>query len=112
MIEFNESDLREFGTNELVEFVGGDIGVFNDLESGVFKIEMGSRGEIEEVSEVKVIDGVFSVESEEELLMGVDEESREWMSEWVCVEMSDGVVNVSLSEESGFDIVKFNKKMF
>ena len=107
MLKFEMRDLREFSEDDLVRFVGGDIGEwFDEFESGVFRISVGSRGEIEEVSKVEVIDGVFEVESREEMLDSMDEESREEMSEWVCVEMFEGVVSVCRGEEDSDDIVK------
>ena len=93
------------------------------VESGVYKIEIGSRGEVESVSKVEVVDGVFEVESKEEFMKRMlkeyelykdgelinseeIEEYREELEEWCYVEMFEGVVNMCESEEDGYDIVK------
>ena len=108
MLKFEMSELREFSVKELC-----DNKYFGGLENddfdgnGVYKIEVGSRGEIEEVSKVEVVDGVFEVKSEEELLDSCEcEEEREEMEDWVSVEMFEGVVSVCEFEEYGYDYVK------
>ena len=108
MIKFEMSELREFSVEELC-----DKKYFGGLErddfdgNGVYKIEVGSRGEIEDVSKVEVKDGVFEVESREELLDSCkDEEEREEMEDWVYVELSDGVVNCCVFEEYGYDFYR------
>ena len=105
MIKFEMSELREFSVEELC-----DKKYFGGLErddfdgNGVYKIEVGSRGEIEGVSKIDVVDGVFEVKSVEEMLEGCEsEDEREEMEDWVYVEMSDGVVNVCEFEEYGYD---------
>ena len=108
MIKFEMSELREFSVEELC-----DKKYFGGLErddfdgNGVYKIEVGSRGEIEGVSKIDVVDGVFEVKSVGEMLEGCEsEDEREEMEDWVYVEMFEGVVNMCESEEDGYDIVK------
>ena len=108
MIKFEVRDLREFSVKELC-----DNKYFGGLENddfdgnGVYKIEVGSRGEIEGVSKIDVVDGVFEVKSREELLDSCEcEEEREEMEDWVYVEMFEGVVSVCEFEEYGYDYVK------
>ena len=102
------SELREFSVKELC-----DEKYFGGLErddfdgSGVYKIEVGSRGEIEGVSKIDVVDGVFEVKSVEEMLDSCEsEDEREYMKEWVDVELFEGVVVVVEFEEYGYDYVK------
>jgi len=104
MMKFNIDELKVMS---IVDIDGVDIDDFDS--SGVFKIELGSRGEVESVSRVEVIDGVFEVESKEELLNSIDEDSREELSEWVNVELWNGIVEVSISEEEGWNIVRVEK---
>ena len=105
MLKFEMSEMKKFDVVELVENYGVDESDF--VESGVYKIEIGSRGEVEDVVKVEVVDGVFEVESVEEILNSMDEEDREEMSEWVDVEKRyDGVVEVIIGEENGYDFVR------
>ena len=126
MIKFNVSELREVSIEELGKsmFIEEcDFEIDGKVESGVYKIDVGSRGEIEDISKVEVIDGVFEVESGEEfkkrMLDGYElykdgevinekeiEEYKEELDEWVYVELDDGVVRMCESEESGYDIYK------
>ncbi len=126
MIKFDVSELREVSIEELGEnmFIEEcDFEIDGKVESGVYRIDVGSRGEIEDISKVEVIDGVFEVESGEEfkkrMLDGYElykdgvvinekeiEEYKEELDEWVYVEMFEGVVCMCESEESGYDIVK------
>jgi len=102
MIKFKIEDMREVSVDELREELCVEYEEFS--ESGVYKIEVGSRGEIEGVSKVEVKDGVFEVKSVEEMLDSCsDEEEREEMEDWVYVELDDGVVNVCEFEEYGYD---------
>ena len=124
MIKFDVSELREVSIDELGEnmFIEEcDFEIDGKVESGVYKIDVGSRGEIEDISKVEVIDGVFEVESGEEfkkrMLEGYElykdgvvinekeiEEYKEELDEWVYVELDNGVVRMCESEESGYDI--------
>ena len=110
MIKYKIEDLREVSVDELLKIIGWDISDWFEgevFESGVYKIEFGSRGEIEEVEKVEVKDGVFEVMSREELLDSCkDEEEREEMEDWVYVELSDGVVNCCVFEEYGYDFYR------
>ena len=126
MIKFDVSELKEVSIEELGKsmFIEEcDFEIDGKVESGVYKIDVGSRGEIEDISKVEVIDGVFEVESGEEfkkrMLDGYElykdgvvinekeiEEYREELDEWVYVEMVEGIVSMCESEESGYDIVK------
>ena len=103
MIKYKIEDLREVSVDELLKIIGWDISDWFEgevFESGVYKIEFGSRGEIEEVEKVEVKDGVFEVMSREELLDSCkDEEEREEMEDWCYVELDDGVVNCCVFEE-------------
>ena len=124
MLKFEMSELREFSVKELC-----DNKYFGGLENddfdgnGVYKIEVGSRGEIEGVSKVEVVDGVFEVESKEEFMKRMlkeyelykdgelinskeIEEYREELEYWCYIEMFEGVVSMCESEENGYDIVK------
>jgi hypothetical protein len=102
MMKFKIEDMRVVSVDELKEKLCVDESDF--VESGVYKIEVGSRGEIEGVSKVEVKDGVFEVKSVEEMLDScIDEEEREEMEDWVYVEMSDGKVEVCEFEEYGYD---------
>ena len=102
MIKFKIEDLREVSVDELREKLCVENEDFDG--SGVYKIEVGSRGEIEGVSKVEVVDGVFEVKSVEEMLDSCsDEEEREEMEDWVYVELDSGVVNCCVFEEYGFD---------
>ena len=105
MIKFKIEDLREVSVDELREKLCVEYEDFDG--SGVYKIEVGSRGEIEGVSKVEVVDGVFEVKSVEEMLDSCsDEEEREEMEDWVYVELDDGVVNVCVFEEYGYDFYR------
>ena len=110
MIKYEMSELKEVSVDELLKIIGWDISDWFEgevFESGVYKIEFGSRGEIEEVEKVEVKDGVFEVMSREELLDSCkDEEEREEMEDWCYVELDDGVVNVCVFEEYGYDYYK------
>ncbi len=100
MLKFEMNELREVSEDDLVKMIGYDISEwFEVFESGVYKVNYGSRGEIEEVVKVEVKDGMFEVESEEEILNSMDEESREEMKDWVVVELDDGVLCISRGEE-------------
>ena len=105
MIKFKIEDLREVSVDELLKIIGWDISdCFEKIESGVYKIEFGSRGEIEEIELVEVKNGCFEVMSREELLDSCkDEEEREEMEDWCYVELDSGVVNCCVFEEYGFD---------
>ena len=105
MIKFKIEDLREVSVDELLKIIGWDISDwFEKIESGVYKIEFGSRCEIEDVNKVEVKNGCFEVMSREELLDSCkDEEEREEMEDWCYVELDDGVVNCCVFEEYGFD---------
>ena len=102
MIKFKIEDLREVSVDELMKKLCVERDDF--IDDGVYKIDVGSRGEIEEVERVEVKDGVFEVMSREELLDSCnDEEEREEMEDWVYVELDSGVVNCCVFEEYGFD---------
>ena len=102
MIKFKIEDMKVVSVDELREKVCVEYDDFDG--NGVYKIEVGSRGEIEGVSKIDVVDGVFEVKSVEEMLDGCEsEDEREEMEDWVYVEMSDGVVNVCEFEEYGYD---------
>ena len=107
MIKFKIEDLREVSVDELLKIIGWDISDWFEgevFESGVYKIEFGSRGEIEEIELVEVKNGCFEVMSREELLDSCkDEEEREEMEDWCYVELDSGVVNCCVFEEYGFD---------
>ena len=125
MIKFEMSELKEFSVEDLKNYkiVNMFIDECDFVESGVYKIDVGCRGEIEDISKVEVIDGVFEVESGEEfkkrMLEGYElykdgvvinekeiEEYREELEYWCYVEMVEGVVRGYESEENGYDIVK------
>ena len=134
MIKFNVSELREVSIDELGEnmFIEEcDFEIDGKVESGVYKIDVGSRGEIEDISKVEVVKkwwkfwnkGVFEVESKEEFMKRMlkeyelykdgelinskeIEEYREELEYWCYIEMFEGVVSMCESEENGYDIVK------
>ena len=126
MIKFKIEDLKVMSIDDLRKnmFIDEcDFEIDGKVESGVYKIDVGCRGEIEDISKVEVIDGVFEVESGEEfkkrMLEGYElykdgvvinekeiEEYREELDEWVYIEMVEGVVRMVESEENGYDIVK------
>lgn len=126
MIKFKIEDLKVMSIDDLRKnmFIDEcDFEIDGKVESGVYKIDIGCRGEIEDISKVDVIDGVFEVESGEEfkkrMLEGYElykdgvvinekeiEEYREELDEWVYIEMVEGVVRMVESEENGYDIVK------
>ena len=107
MIKFKIEDMKVVSVDELREKVCVEYDDFDG--NGVYKIEVGSRGEIEGVSKIDVVDGVFEVKSVEEMLEGCEsEDEREEMEDWVYVEMSDGVVSVCEFEEYGYDYVKLS----
>ena len=100
MKNVNVNEMVEMSIEDVISRGGYDISEwFEVFESGVYKVNYGSRGEVEEVVKVEVKDGVFEVESEEEILNSMDEESREEMKEWVVVELDDGVLCISRGEE-------------
>ena len=102
MLKFKIEDMRVVSVEELREKLVVEYDDF--VESGVYKIEVGSRGEVESVSKVDVVDGVFEVKSVEEMLDSCkDEDEREEMEDWVYVEMESGVVSVCEFEEYGYD---------
>ena len=108
MIKFKIEDMKVVSVDELCEkYYGGLLEEDFDSGSGVYKIEIGSRGLVEDVVKVEVVDGVFEVESVEEILNSMDEEDRESMSEWVDVEKRyDGVVEMIIGDELGYDFVR------
>ena len=126
MIKFKIEDLKVMSIDDLRKnmFIDEcDFEIDGKVESGVYKIDIGCRGEIEDISKVDVIDGVFEVESGEEfkkrMLEGYElykngevinekeiEEYKEELDEWVYIEMVEGVVRMVESEENGYDIVK------
>ena len=108
MIKFEMSEMKKFDDEMLEENYDFKLREWDEsFESGVYKIEIGSRGLVEDVVKVEVVDGVFEVKSREELLDSCEcEEEREEMEDWVYVEMFEGVVCMCESEESGYDIVK------
>ena len=55
MIKFKIEDLREVSVDELMEKLCVERDDF--IDDGVYKIDVGSRGEIEEVEKVEVVDG-------------------------------------------------------
>ena len=108
MIKFEMSEMKKFDDEMLEENYDFKLREWDEsFESGVYKIEIGSRGLVEDVVKVEVVDGVFEVESSEELLDSCkDEEEREEMEDWVYVELDDGVVNVCVFEEYGYDFYR------
>ncbi len=105
MLKFKIEDLKVVSVEELSEKLCVEYDDFDG--NGVYKIEVGSRGEIEGVSKVDVVDGVFEVKSVEEMLDSCEsEDEREEMEDWVYVEMFEGVVSVCEFEEYGYDYVK------
>ena len=126
MIKFKIEDLKVMSIDDLRKnmFIDEcDFEIDGKVESGVYKIDVGCRGEIEDISKVDVIDGVFEVESKEEFMNRMlkeyelykdgelinskeIEEYREELDEWVYIEMVEGVVRMVESEENGYDIVK------
>ena len=105
MIKFNIEDMKVVSVDELREKLCVEYDDFDG--NGVYKVEVGSRGEIEGVSKIDVIDGVFWVKSVEEMLEGCEsEDEREEMEDWCYVEMFEGVVSVCEFEEYGYDYVK------
>ena len=108
MIKFEMSEMKKFDDEMLEENYGFKLREWDEsFESGVYKIEIGSRGLVEDVVKVEVVDGVFEVESVEEILNSMDEEDRESMSEWVDVEKRyDGVIEMIIGDELGYDFVR------
>lgn len=110
MLKIDVNEMREFTYNEIVSKYGlEDVDGFDGIgESGVYKIEFGSR-EIEKVSEVKVVDGMIEIESRDDILENVILD-REYYEEFVDVGLYDGIVEVSLNEEEGYEIVRVERR--
>jgi hypothetical protein len=108
MIKFEMSEMKKFDDEMLEENYDFKLREWDEsFESGVYKIEIGSRGLVEDVVKVEVVDGVFEVESVEEILNSMDEEDREEMREWVDVEKRyNGVVEVIIGDELSYDFVR------
>ncbi len=107
MIKFEMSEMKKFDDEMLEENYDFKLREWDEsFESGVYKIEIGSRGLVEDVVKVEVVDGVFEVESVEEILNSMDEEDRESMREWVDVELNNGIVSKVIGDELCFDFVK------
>ena len=110
----NVNELRVFGVNDLCEKLLGRVEVEDFDSSGVYKIEVGCRGEVEEVSKIDVVDGKFVVESKEEYMKRVLEEYdredvddyRKDLEYWVDLELIDGVLKMYKNEEDGFDVYR------
>ena len=105
MIKFEMSELKEVSVDELLKIIGWDISDWFEgevFESGVYKIEFGSRGEIEEVEKVEVKDGVFEVMSKECVYYDdfcIDEEDYEYYKVEVEVDEEDVFENGELVVE-------------
>ena len=113
MMKFKIEDMKVFSDESFEERFGFEVSEWNEndesfKESGVFCVEIGSRGEIEDVVKVEVIDGVLEVESVEEILNSMDEEDREGMRDWVDVEFDErnGIVMKSIGDELCFEYVR------
>jgi hypothetical protein len=113
MMKFKIEDMKVFSDESFEERFGFEVSEWDESdesfkESGVFRIEVGSRGEIEDVVKVEVIDGVLEVESVEEILNSMDEEDREGMRDWVDVEFDErnGIVMKSIGDELCFEYVR------
>ena len=108
MIKFEISEMKKFDDEMFEERFGFELSEWDEsFVEGVFCVEIGSRGEVEDVVKVEVVDGVLEVESVEEILNSMDEEDRESMSEWVDVEKRyDGVVEMIIGDELGYDFVR------
>ena len=109
MLKFEVSELREFSEDDLMDMVGFKLSEWDEsFVEGVFRIEVGSRGLVEDVVKVEVVDGVFEVESVEEILNSMDEEDREGMRDWVDVEFDErnGIVMKSIGDELCFEYVR------
>ena len=108
MLKFEMSEMKIFDDEMLDENYGFKLSEWDEsFESGVYKIEIGSRGLVEDCVKVEVVDGVFEVESVEEILNSMDEEDREEMREWVDVEKRyNGVVEVIIGDELSYDFVR------
>ena len=125
MMKFNIDELKMFSVDDVEKLFGVDSSEV--VGGGVFRINIGSRGEVEEVVKVDVVDGVFEVLSEEEMKLEmmeefeifVDGDSNKWkmidefkeeLDEWIGVELVNGVVSISRFEEDGDEIVKVEKQ--
>jgi hypothetical protein len=117
-------DMKVFSVSEVSNLFGIDI-----VENGVYKIRSEDRGDVVSVESVEVVDGMFEVESKEELISDmmeefeifVDGDSNKWkmigeykeeLVEYVYSEMNseyDGVYSIGLSEDEGIDIVRVGK---
>ena len=109
MIKFEMSEMKKFDVEMFEERFGFELSEWDEsfVESGVYSVEIGSRGLVEDVVKVEVVDGVFEVESVEEILNSMDEEDREEMREWVDVEKRyNGVVEVIIGDELSYDFVR------
>ena len=99
----------------LIENIGEGLKSWEEkfVGDGIYKFVMGSRGWVEDV--VKVSDGnVLNYMSKEELIEMVmeeyegnfedEEELMDYLDEFVCSEVIDGLyVSLSLNEEEGVD---------
>ena len=109
MLKINVVDIKEFTYSDFVSRYLLDVDGFDGIgESGVYKIDFGSRGVIENVSEVEVVDGMIEIESKDDILENVILD-REYFEEFVDVGMYDGIVEVSLNEEEGYEIVRVDR---
>ena len=111
MIKFEISEMKKFDDEMFEERFGFELSEWDEsFVEGVFCVEIGSRGEVEDVVKVEVVDGVLVVESVEGILNSMDEEDRESMREWVDVEFDDGVVVKCIGEELCFEYVRVEVK--
>ena len=120
MLKFNIDELKMFSVDEVESLfgVGSDV-----VDGGVFRINIGSRGEVEDVVKVDVVDDMFEVLSEDEMKLEmmeefeifVDGDSNKWkmidefkeeIDEFVDVELINGVLSISRFEEDGDEIVR------
>ena len=121
MMKFNIDELKMFSVDDVVSLFGVDSS--DVVDGGVFRINIGSRGEVEEVVKVDVVDDVFEVLSEDEMKLEmmeefeifVDGDSNKWkmidefkeeLDEFVGVELVNGVLSISRFEEDGDEIVR------
>lgn len=99
MLKVNVNDLDIFTVEELKNEFYSDIEI--DSNDIVLEIQVGCRGEIDDIKKVNVVDGMFEVNDIDDIseivLKDIDEddyddeeemeESKEYMLDFVCSEM-------------------------
>ena len=104
---------KEFSVDEVVDMFDGSVVVDDFKKSGVYMIDLGSRGEVEDVVMVSDVNELLVCESVDELYNKYYKESEiveEWDDEIIesmkmdmVVSFDDGMYSECMNDEVGFN---------